>query len=149
MIYAIRISGGQERYIIDSLEKKLETFGLDIRSISYLKTVKGYIFIEFGEEEDLLKLLEGVRGIKSILRTEVKIEELIPHLEKKEVRIDISEGDIVEFIKGGFKGEQAKVVRVEKDNVVVEPLDVAVSIPITTKLSYLRLVKKAEVEEGE
>ncbi len=57
-------------------------------------------------------------------------------------------GDIVELIAGPFKGEKAKVVRVDeaKDEIVVELIGSIVPIPVTVRGEYVRLISKRQKE---
>ena len=58
----------------------------------------------------------------------------------------IKEGDIVRVVSGPFKGEKAKVTRLDKtkSEVVVELLEAAVPIPITINLDSVKVIKKEE-----
>jgi len=58
-------------------------------------------------------------------------------------------GDTVEMVSGPFKGERAKVVKIDeaKDEVTVELVEVAVPIPVTVKTKMLKLFQKANAAE--
>ena len=58
-------------------------------------------------------------------------------------------GDIVELISGPFKGEKAKVIRVDKgkEEVTIELIEATVPIPVTVKADYVRILEKKEEEE--
>jgi transcriptional antiterminator NusG len=49
-------------------------------------------------------------------------------------------GDLIEITSGPFKGERAKVVRIdkEKEEVTVELVEVAVPIPVTIKMGTIK-----------
>ena len=51
---------------------------------------------------------------------------------------------IVELISGPFKGEKAKVVRIDesREDVVLELIEAAVPIPVTVKGDQIRLIQK-------
>ena len=58
-------------------------------------------------------------------------------------------GDVVRIIAGPFKGEKAKVTRLnlQKAEVVLELLEAAVAIPITLGLDSVKVIGKKEAEE--
>ena len=66
-------------------------------------------------------------------------------MEKK----NIQKKDIVEIISGPFKGENAKVSRIDriKEDVVVELVEAAVPIPITVKIDAVKVIRRDTEEE--
>ena len=52
-------------------------------------------------------------------------------------------GDLVEIIGGPFRGMKAKITRVErtKEEVTIELLEVAFTLPITVHADYVKLVE--------
>ena len=68
----------------------------------------------------------------------------------KPLTAGIERGDTVELTSGAFKGEKAKVIRVEvgKEKITVEIIEAVVPIPITVDASSVRVVaKEGKVEE--
>jgi transcriptional antiterminator NusG len=65
-------------------------------------------------------------------------------LEQVKRDINIQKNDIVEVISGPFKGENAKVSRVDKmkEDVVVELVEAAVPIPITVKIDAVKVIRR-------
>ena len=57
---------------------------------------------------------------------------------------DSKAGMKVELIAGPFKGEKAKVMRVNdaKEEVTVELLEAAVKIPVTLHAEHIRIIKE-------
>ena len=72
-----------------------------------------------------------------------------PTTAAKPMSLTVQKGDVVELISGPFKGERAKVMRIDenKDELTVELTEVAVPIPVTIKASTIRLHQKAEANE--
>ena len=66
-------------------------------------------------------------------------------------RIDVNPNDIVELISGPYKGEKAKVKRVDKEKgkIVVELLEAAVPIPITVSLDSIRVIDRRSLSGEE
>ena len=65
--------------------------------------------------------------------------------------ITIKEGDIVEMIGQSFKGEKAKILRVDKqkEEVVVSLLGALVQFPVTVKIDNVKVIRREEGEEDE
>jgi transcriptional antiterminator NusG len=72
-------------------------------------------------------------------------------IEPKVEDIKIEVGDIVEMIGSTFKGEKAKVTRVDKQKgeVVVSLLGASVPIPVTVKIDNVKVIRREETEEKE
>lgn len=147
--YVIRTIPSKEDKFIDALHKivsKKEDHG--IYAFFRPESVKGYIF---AEAENLNKVVNAVRRVpnnKGVIRTQINPEELQKYLEKEGEQIIVNERDIVEIISGPFKGDKAKVVRLVpgKDEVVIEPLNVPVPIPITLSIDDIRVTSNEDMK---
>ncbi len=150
--YVVRTSIGREDKFLDSLQKSLlskEDHG--IYSVFRVENIKGYVFAEV---ESLTKLIDATRGVpnsKGVIRDQIDFKDLEKYFEKGMEQIMVSERDIVEIIVGPFKGDRARVVRVVpgKEGVVVEPINMAVPIPITMTIDDIRVLEHAEEEKKE
>ncbi|MGV8085814.1 MAG: transcription elongation factor Spt5 [Candidatus Bilamarchaeum sp.] len=150
MIYAIRVTSGQEKIIAEILLKKAHADKAAIYSVVHVENVKGYLFVEAAEENSLVKLIQKVKHIKGFLKksmTVSEIENLIKTSSSPAMVLEV--GDVVEMTSGPFKGERAKVVDLDeaKDEVTVELVEVAVPIPVTVKSKILKLLQKAGAAE--
>ena len=69
-------------------------------------------------------------------------EEIKGMLESKPQEVLLNRGDMVEITSGPFKGEKAKVVRIDndKEELTVELVEVAVPIPVTLKLNTVKVL---------
>ena len=137
---------GQEKIVSQMLEKKAKAEKLNVYSIAYIENIKGYIFVEVPDKNVLAKLLQKMRHVKGFLAKPVKIEEIEKLIAlSKQPTIMLEVGDIVEMTSGPFKGERAKVVKVDEghDEVTVELIEVAVPIPITVKSKMIKIFQKA------
>lgn len=149
--YVVRTAIGKEEKFLDAVQKNLlkkEDHG--IYAIFKPETVRGYVFAEV---ESLTKLVDSLRGIpnnKGVIRNPVNIKELEKYFEKEGETIVVHERDIVEIISGPFKGDRAKVVRIVpgKDEIIIEPLNMPVPIPITLNMDDVRVVEQNK-KEGE
>ncbi len=150
MIYTIRVTSGQEKIIAQMLEKKARAEKLDVYSVVYIENIKGYLFIEVPDKNVLAKLIQKIRHVKGFLKTPVKLEEIekLIILTKQPTMV-VEVGDTVEMSSGPFKGERARVVKVDegRDEVTVELVEVAVPIPITVKSKMVKIFQKAADRE--
>lgn len=146
MIHTIRVTSGQEKIIAEILMKKARAEKLDVYSIVHVENVKGYLFVEAVDENTVVKLIQKVKHIKGFLKRPITVAE-IENLVKadKQPSLVIESGDIIEMSSGPFKGERAKVLKIDeaKDEITVELMEVAVPIPVTVKSKMVRLFQKA------
>ncbi len=150
MIYTIRVTSGQEKILAEILLKKARAEKLNIYSIIYIEAVKGYIFVESDDENTVVKLIQKVKHVKGFLKraiTPKEIEDLIKAVKKPALTVEM--GDMIEMISGPFKGEKAKVTKIDeaKDEVTVELMEVAVPIPVTVKTKMIKLFQKSGANE--
>ncbi len=143
MIATIRTTTGRENVVIDSLTTKIQNEKIPIKSLFHPEELRGYIFIEADEDEIELavKSVPHVRGFINKNVPMVQLEKfLVP--EKSEVKFDV--GDIVEIIGSPFKGERAKISRVDetKGEITVEFLEAAIPIPVTISVNSVRMYEK-------
>ena len=147
--YIIRTLPGKENKFIDTAYKlihKKEDHG--VISLFSPESVKGYIFVETNDLNKVLTTFRTVPNNKGIIRKPVAFEELSKYFEKEGEQIIVNERDIVEIVSGPFKGDRAKVIRVVpgKDEIIIEPINMSVPIPITLNLDDIRVIKNLDEE---
>jgi len=146
MIFPVRTTVGQESLVVDILGNKIKKENLTIYSISVIPGLKGYVLIEAENELIARHGISSTPHIKGhgIVKGAVKIEELESLLEAKSLMKSIKEGQKVELVSGSFKGEKARVLRVNdaKEEVTVELLEAAVRIPVTIKAEHIRIISE-------
>jgi transcriptional antiterminator NusG len=146
-IFVYRVTAGQERVVMEMMTKRVKAEGLSVWSLAHFEDLKGYMVVE---AQDALAARQAglkIQHIKGLLDKPITIDELDALLaSSKPVSTRVSKNDIVELISGPFKGERAKVIRIDenKDEITVELTDVAVPIPVTLKSNTIRLYQKAE-----
>ncbi len=150
MIYILRVTTGQEKIVAEMLEKKAKAEKLAIYSLVGIEAIKGYIFVEGADENEVTKLVQKMKNVKGFLKQPValaEIENLIKSTGPQAAAIKI--GDIVEMTAGPFKGERARVIKADeaRDELTVELMEVAVPIPVTIKSKTAKLSQKAEDTE--
>lgn len=150
MIYIFRVTTGQEKIVSQMLEKKSRAQKLAIYSILVPENVKGYLFVEAATENDAVHLAQKTRHVKGILKQHIDLSEIDKMVKaEKPAALTIELGDIVEIKSGAFKGDKAKVIKIDdnKDELTVEFMDMAVPIPTTIKRKITKIFKKAGDEE--
>ncbi len=144
VFYTVRVAVRQEKVVLLILEQKVKSSGLNVYSLLFNHKIPGYIFIEVDSEDTALKLISGVKHVKGLINKPISFEEIKNMLEKKEKKVNIEVGDIIEIISGPFKGEKAKVTQVNdlKDMYTVVPIEVAIPIPVNLQGKNIRLLEK-------
>ncbi|MCC7569807.1 transcription elongation factor Spt5 [Candidatus Micrarchaeota archaeon] len=152
MLFATVVTTGQENIVAKMLVKKAEKEGLDIFSIAVFEDLRGYIILEAENENAVRKLTYQVPHVRRVLAKPLVLDEIKHLIESaKPPVMSLTKGDIVEVGSGAFKGDQARILRIDtaKEEVTVEFLDAAVPIPVTLKADLVKVVKKATDVEAE
>lgn len=138
-IYTVRTTRGREKTVIKALRARMDNKDLNIKAIFYPQDLRGYIFIE-GQESDIEELTKDLRYVRGIISKEVPLSDLEKFLSEEPEEIELEEGDVVDVMGGPFKGEEAKVSRIDKANreVTIELIEAAVPIPVTISANMLR-----------
>ncbi|MBA2861400.1 transcription elongation factor Spt5 [Methanococcus maripaludis] len=146
MIFAVRTTTGQEKNVAESLASKAEKENLEVFSILATEDLKGYILIEAANKGALDDLVRKSFKVKGIVPGETSVSELDHLLTPTKIIEHIDKGDIVELVGGPFKGERARVTRVDKhkEEVTLELIDAAVPIPITVGVEQVKIVSKQD-----
>lgn len=169
-ILILKTQVGQERRVAETLTNKARKFKLPVISILSPAELRGYVFIE---TDDVHAIEKGIRGVSYARALVARNEEIRDEegnfvkdrrgkivTERKPVETPfseiahfltpvsavakIAEGDIVELVSGPFRGEKAKVTRVDdaREEITVELIDSMVPIPITVKGENVRVLEK-------
>ena len=149
-LYIVRTAIGREAQVMDFIASNAKKV-TGVHSLLFPHGMSGYIIVE-AESADIIKqIAQGVPYVRGILRKPTSYEEIEHLIEFKPEAIDIHKGDIVQIIAGPFKGEKAKVNRIDiqKAQVVLELLEAAVPIPITLGLDSVKVISKSEVKAEE
>jgi len=148
--YIIRTAVGKEDRFLDNSFKvisKKEDSG--IFSVFKPETVKGYIFVEARSLSCVVDAFRGIPNNHGVIRNPISIMELEKYFDSKGEEVKVNERDIVEIISGPFKGDKAKVIRIVpgKDDIVIEPIEMAIPIPITLSRDDIRVIEVSGNEE--
>ncbi|MBI5159034.1 transcription elongation factor Spt5 [Candidatus Micrarchaeota archaeon] len=134
---------------LNPTEKELIAYAVGknaIYALAAMDDMRGYLLVESSDEVAARQAAIRIPHIKGVLSKPMSIEELTTLVEKKPAALSFKKADIVELMSGPFKGEKARIIRIDenKEEVTVELTEVAVPIPVTIKISIIRLYKKAE-----
>ncbi len=155
-IYPVKISSRDDKIIPLLVEAAIRKKGItSIKAIYVDSRIKGFMFVEGDNKDDIKLVLSGIRGVKLDplgygKKVELKAlsDQEIENLfrKKEEIVLNINVGDIVEIIRGPFKGEKAKVISKDdqKKTYTVLPLEAPVAIPITIQEKSIKLIKTSE-----
>ncbi|MAH43120.1 transcription elongation factor Spt5 [archaeon] len=147
IIVAARTTTGRENAVIEAMENVVHSEKIPVKSIFHPEQLKGYVFIE-GRFSDIEEAIKNVPHVRGLINQDVNMSELERFLisEKSDIKVEIN--DIVEIIGGPFKGENARITRVDegKNEITVELLEAAIPIPVTISINSVRIHEKAKKE---
>ncbi|MCX6819268.1 MAG: transcription elongation factor Spt5 [Candidatus Aenigmarchaeota archaeon] len=147
MMSTIRTTTGRENVVIDSIISRVKARVIPIKSLFHPEELRGYVFIE-GDINDIEASIKGIPHVRGTINKEITMDQLERFLISEKREIKVESGDIVEIIGGPFKGEKAKITRVNdmKNEVTVEFLEAAIPIPITISTNSVRIHEKKKKE---
>lgn len=143
-ILAVKTAIGQEREVADSIGARAKDSQLGIYSILLPSTIRGYVLIEAMNSDKIENAVRGIRKTHGLVKGETSLDEVSHFLTPKPTVSGIVEGDIVELISGPFKGEKARVQRIDhsKEEITVELFEAVVPIPVTVRGDHVRVIEK-------
>jgi len=148
-IFAVKTTANQERSVANLIEMRVRKERLDVRSILVAGELKGYVLVEAPMVEIVEQAIQGVPHARSVVRGASTVDEVEHFLTPKPVVTGINEGDIVELVSGPFKGDKARVKRVDEahEEITVEILEAVVPIPVTVRGDMVRVLDKERSQE--
>jgi len=143
-VLAIKTSRGYEREVADTLlaraeEKRDVVFALLVPAV-----LRGYVFAEGMSFEGVREMLKGIPKARGLVAGETTLKEVEPLLVPKITVEGFVEGAIVELIAGPFKGEKARVKKIDqaKEEITVELIEAVVPIPVTVRGDHVRMLER-------
>jgi len=149
MIFIIKVTTNKEDKALEMINDKVTKKGLGVQALVRPHGLKGYVILEAVDREHAEEAAFNLPYVKGIIGKTVSYEEIKSMLQPKVEDINIMVGDIVEIIGQTFKGEKAKVTRVDKGKgeVVVSLLGASVPIPVTVKIDNVKVIRREEKAE--
>ena len=150
-ILGVKTSIGHERAVADSLAARAKERDIGVYSILAPATIRGYVFVESMNPDRLEEVVRGIRRARGLARGakgETSLAEIEHFLTPKPIVSGIMDGDIVELVAGPFKGEKARVQKIDeaKEEITVELFEAMVPIPITVRGDHVRVIQKEKEE---
>jgi transcriptional antiterminator NusG len=153
MIFIVKAITNKEDQVADLISDRVKKKKLAVYSVARPQGLRGYVILEALDHETAEQAALKLPYVKGVLPKVLEYKEIEKMIEPVTLEINIEKGDIVEMLSDPFKREKAKVVRIDKqkEEVVVELLEVAVPIPITVKIDNVKVIRrsKEEIEEEE
>jgi transcriptional antiterminator NusG len=142
-IFAVKTTASQERTVADMIATKEED---EVHAVLSPDSLTSYVMVEADGTAVLERLLEEIPHARTIVPGNSTIAEVEHFLSPTPDVEGIAESDIVELIAGPFKGEKARVQRIDegKDQVTVELYEATVPIPVTVRGDQIRVLDSEE-----
>jgi len=143
-IYALKTTINQEKAVGDTIAYKAKKHKVGVVAVLSPPELRGYVLIEAFDRDALEKLIKGVPHARGLVAGETALTEVEHFLTPKPAVAGIAEGDIVELVAGPFKGERARVQRIDaaKEEITVELFEAMVPIPVTVRGDNVRVLQK-------
>jgi len=147
---AIKTSRGYEREVADTLLARAEEKPDVVFSLLVPSSLRGYVFAEGMSAEGVREMLKGIRKARGLVEGETTLKEVEPLLVPKITVEGFVEGAIVELISGPFKGEKARVKKIDqgKEEITVELIEAVVPIPVTVRGDHVRMLERGGGKSG-
>ncbi|RLI27404.1 MAG: transcription elongation factor Spt5 [Candidatus Hecatellales archaeon] len=147
-IYVVKTTSGQEVNVANLIYMRALTNKLPIYAVMVAEGLKGYVFVEAAGPHFVDDASSGIKHVKQRLQGVTTASELERYLLVKPVVEELNVEDVVEVVGGPLKGMRAKIVKVDKikNEVTLELLEAAVTMPITVNADYVRLVSRGRKE---
>ncbi len=149
-VLAIKTSRGYEREVADTLLARAEEKADVVFSLLVPSSLRGYVFAEGMSFEGVREMLKGIRKARGLVEGETTLKEVEPLLVPKITVEGFVEGAIVELISGPFKGEKARVKKIDqaKEEITVELIEAVVPIPVTVRGDHVRMLERGGAKGG-
>jgi len=150
-VFAIRTTIGQEKGAADMMVKRAKNYNLPIKAVLAPPGIRGYVFVEAEGETSVEQARAGLKHAKGVVGGEVSLTEIEHFLVPKPVVTGMEIDDVVELVAGPFKGEKARIMRIDKgkEEITVELFEAMVPIPVTVRGDHVKVIEKKEKEKKE
>ncbi len=148
MLFIVKVTTNKEDKVIEMISTRIIKKSLPVFCLARPHGLKGYIIIESADRDSAEECAFNLPYVKGIVKKTVEYAEIKNMLEPKVEDYNIEIGDIVEMIGQTFKGEKAKVTRIDKakGDVVVSLLGASVPIPVTVKMDNVKVIRREKEE---
>ena len=155
-VLAVKSSIGHERTVADAIYARAKAKDVGVFSILVPANFRGYVYVESMNPDRLEEIVRGLRRARGVVKGEgestgIAFSEIEAYLTPKPIVSGMMEGDIVELVAGPFKGEKARVMKIDetKEEITVELFEAMVRIPVTVRGDHVRVLQKEKDERRE
>ena len=150
-VYAVKTTVNQEQAVANLVESAIkERSEHGITAILVPEELRGYVLIEASFSEAIEQIIQNIPHARGLIKGELRLEEVEHFLTPKPSVTGIVDGSIIEIVSGPFKGERARVKKVDEthEELTIELFEAMVPIPVTVRGDSVRVLSKEE-KEGE
>jgi transcriptional antiterminator NusG len=147
-IFAVKTTASQERTVADMIANREEA---EIHAVLAPDSLTSYVMVEADGNAVIERVLDEIPHARGLVGSggaagQSSMAEVEHFLSPTPDVEGIAEGDIVELVSGPFKGEKARVQRIDegKDQVTVELYEATVPIPVTVRGDQIRVLDSDE-----
>ncbi|MEK6910334.1 MAG: transcription elongation factor Spt5 [Nanoarchaeota archaeon] len=144
MIFIVKVATNKEDKAVEMIAQRAEKKNLNVNAVVRPHGLRGYIILEALDRESAEESAFNLPYVKGIIGKTITYEEIKKMLEPKVEEMNIQIGDMVEMIGQTFKGEKAKVTRIDKakGEIIVSLLGASVPIPVTVKIDNVKVIRR-------
>ncbi len=151
-IFAVKTTVNQEQAVADMVEgaiKEKTNSEHGLKAILVPDELRGYVLIEAVIPEMVEQIVQSIPHARGLVKGDMGLEEIEHFLTPKPSVTGIIEGSIIEIVSGPFKGERARVKKVDEahEEITIELFEAMVPIPVTVRGDSVRVLSKEEHEE--
>ena len=150
-VYAVKTTVNQEQAVANLVESAIkERSEHGITAILVPEELRGYVLVEASFSEAIEQIIQNIPHARGLIKGELRLEEVEHFLTPKPSVAGIVDGSIIEIVSGPFKGERARVKKVDEthEELTIELFEAMVPIPVTVRGDSVRVLSKEE-KEGE
>lgn len=150
-IIAVKTAVNQEQAVAAMIEGAIKERPIGehgLKAILAPDELRGYILIEAAFSEVVEQMLQSIPHTRGLVKGDIGLDEIEHFLTPKPSVTGISEGSIIEIVSGPFKGEHARVKKVDetREEITIELFEAMVPIPITVRGDSVRILSKEEAD---
>ena len=138
-VFTLKTSFGKEEEVAEALQVRSKTHrGIKVGKVISTPKLRGYIFVEAMDENELIHLTDGLRHARGVIG-EASPDEIRKFLMPDTPAEELKEGDLVDVTKGDLKGEVGRIKRIGPgDDVALELVNALVPLTVNVKMEQLR-----------
>jgi transcriptional antiterminator NusG len=151
-IYAVKTTVNQEQAVANLVMGSIRDIKKGehgIKAILVPDELRGYVLIEASFSDMIEQIIQNIPHARGMIKGDTGFGEVEHFLTPKPSVTGILEGSIIEIVSGPFKGEKARVKKVDEshEELTIELFEAMVPIPVTVRGDSVRVLSKEENEE--